>query len=407
MKKYDFLILGSSGMQGKIVARDLLEKGYRVLLTDIYSDDSRKLTAKHANGSFRYLDVRQFRKLVEVARQSGADIVVNCAYSDYNLIVYRACLQAKVNVIDLEGDIKMTEKQLAMSRAFEKRGLTAITGCGSTPGINNVMLNYAQRQFDCLETVNAGFAWDSNIKKFVPPFSVQSIIWEFTQPAWIVKNGKRIKRNPLENIVEMDFKYVGRQNCFLVEHPETFTFYHYYRDKGLRNINFYASFPKHTTEVISTLIALGLGGNDKLIVDGSLKVAPADLLAEVFRRLPYPEGYTEEENLWVEIIGQRNGEPKRVLMECHAPTLPGWEDAGCNIDTGFPASIIARMIKDGRIRERGSFAPEAIVPEEEFFKELWNKGMVVYQDGVPVNGEAIAEPARPSRGRARQIEAFV
>ena len=70
-----------------------------------------------------------------------------------------------------------------------------------------------------------------------------------------------------------------------------------------------------------------------------------------------------------------------MLMECLVPHVKGWEMHGCNIDTGFPAVIIAKMIKDGVIRECGSFAPEAIVPERPFFAELRKKGLEVYENG--------------------------
>jgi saccharopine dehydrogenase-like NADP-dependent oxidoreductase len=72
-------------------------------------------------------------------------------------------------------------------------------------------------------------------------------------------------------------------------------------------------------------------------------------------------------------------------MECLVPTLKGWEDAGCNIDTGMPASILAQMIKKEIITEKGSFAPEAVVPPEPFFKELRARKMDVLENGKIIN----------------------
>jgi len=71
-------------------------------------------------------------------------------------------------------------------------------------------------------------------------------------------------------------------------------------------------------------------------------------------------------------------------MECVVPPIPGWESAGCNIDTGMPASIIAQMILDGDIKTNGSFAPGPAIPALKFFQELKKRGMVVYQDGAAV-----------------------
>src|SRR3989338_4930154 len=116
------------------------------------------------------------------------------------------------------------------------------------------------------------------------------------------------------------------------------------------------------------MIEWRLGSEETLKVDG-INVKPIEVLTESLKNLEIPEGYKETENLWVEIIGKKNKKPKQILMECIVPTLKGWEEAGCNIDTGMPASIMAQMIKNGVIKERGSYAPEFVVPPEPFFKE--------------------------------------
>jgi lysine 6-dehydrogenase len=403
MRKFDFLVLGASGMQGEIVARDLLERGYSVLLTDVLKNGSGEMIIKYPKAEFRYSDNRKLRKLIKLIKKSGADVVINCAESDWNLNVYRACLAARINVVDLDSDIVTTEKQLAMFPLFEKRKLTAITGCGSTPGINNIMLNYASKQFDSIETLNLGFSWNSSMEKFVMPFSMHSIAWEFTKPASVVENGEMKTRPPLSMSIETNFKLIGRQTAYLVEHTEIFTFFHYFKEKGLKNVHFYAGFPKHSFNVISSLVEAGLASWQKVQLENKIKVTPLDVVTEVARKIEFPDSYTESENIWIEIIGKRDGEVKRVIMECAVPPLKGWEDHGCNVDTGMPASIIAQMIKDGRISTRGSFAPEAIVPEEEFFKELWNRGMIVYQNNIPINGIIIEEPARHRKSKNDRV----
>ena len=72
-------------------------------------------------------------------------------------------------------------------------------------------------------------------------------------------------------------------------------------------------------------------------------------------------------------------------MECIVNTLPGWEDAGCNVDTGMPASIMATMVKNGTVTARGSFAPGPVIPVDLFFKELRERSMTVYQNGTVIN----------------------
>jgi lysine 6-dehydrogenase len=382
-KKYDFVVLGATGMQGKIVTKDLLKSGYSVLLCG--RDKSRvEHLLKNKNTAFKYFDARNVKYMTELLEESGVDVAVNCVEGDWNMHIMKACMKAGVNVLDLGSDIPMTMHQLKHHDTFKDEELISITGCGSVPGVGNIMLKYAAPKFDSIHTIEVGFSWDSNIKKFVVPFSIQSIIEEFTDPATIIQNCKFIKKRPLDKIIEDKWRAIGKEKCFYVRHPETYTFWHYFKTKGVKNIHFYAGFPQHSFDRILSMIELKLGSKKEIDFRG-VKVKPINFLTEVLKTIEIPKGYTETENLWVDIKGRKNGAKKRILMECIVPTLKGWEDAGCNIDTGMPASIMAQMVKTGIINEKGSFAPEAVVPPEMFFKELRKRHMIVYENGRVIN----------------------
>lgn len=382
--KFDFVILGATGMQGRIVSRDLLENGYSILMCGRDKSRIEHLLKKYKKTRFRFVEAEKIPLIVDTIKYSKSNIVINCMEGDWNLNAFKSALQANANYIDLGSEIWMTKKQLGMSKLYKKKNLIAITGIGSVPGIGNIMLSYAAKKFDKIEDVEVGFSWDSNIKKFVVPFSIASIIEEFTDPAPIVKNKRFIKKVPLDSIIEDYHRGIGKQKEFFVRHPEQYTFYHYFKDKGLKNIKFYAGFPEHSFRTITTLIDIGMGSKEEIDYHG-VKIKPIEFLTEILKHLKIPEGYKEKENLWVKIIGKKNGKKKEILMECIVPTLRGWEDAGCNIDTGMPASILGQMIKEGIITEKGSFAPEAVVPPEPFFKELRKRKMEVFENRKVIN----------------------
>jgi lysine 6-dehydrogenase len=384
--KYDFIVLGADGMQGRIVARDLLESGHTVYAADRYKSKIGPILKKYNDGTslFTFVDVRDVDMTINVIQKSGADVVINCADMDWNENVYKACFATRVHCVDLGTWIEMTDVQLNMDPLFKKVKRTAITGCGSVPGIGNVMLRYAAKKFDTVTGVDVGFAWDSNKKTFVVPFSMKSILEEFTYNPRLLKNGKWFEKKPLEVFREYHHQLVGYQKSFLVQHPELFTFHHYYKRQGLRNIRFFAGFPAHSLEKIYALIALNFH-SEKLVKLEGIEVSPIEMLTPVLKSLRSVRGYTEQENLWVEVTGRKNRKSKTILMECLVPPVKGWEEAGCNIDTGFPASIIAQMIKNGVIKQRGSFAPEAIVPVKPFFEALAKKKLEVYEDGKRIN----------------------
>jgi saccharopine dehydrogenase-like NADP-dependent oxidoreductase len=396
---YDFVVLGALGMQGKIVCRDLLEKGYSVLLIDREKPLSRTLLNQYKQSStFILADINDTQKIRQIIKRSCADVVVNCAEDDVNLKSLKTCIESGVHCIDLGSTISMTKKQLKMDKALKEKNLIHITGCGSVPGIGNVMLRYASEKLDKIHTVEVGFVWDSNIKEFVVPFSIESVAYEFTHHATILENGKFVKKIPMQTVEECNHKLIGKQKCFLAEHSEPYTFYHYFAEKGLKNVRFYAGFPDHSFKTIKTIINLGLNKSKKIELKKT-KIKPIDFLTAVLRRLDVPQGYKESESLWIRVFGQKDDKDTVIEMECVASTLDGWEDAGCNIDTGIPASIIAQMIKKGIITQRGSFAPEGIVPVMPFFEELAKKQMIVYENNKPINKpinkSVVAIPAKP------------
>lgn len=373
-------------MQGNIVSRDLLESGYSVYMADLHPEKAQALAKRFPDSNVSEVDLQEYPQILATLFAAEAPVVVNCAEGDWNLAVYKACLEYGAHCIDLGSDIPMTEDQLKLHKKFENAGLVAITGCGSTPGINNVMLYYAvTNALDTLDTIEAGFAWDSNIKKFVIPFSIESIIEEFTDPAPVIIKSKWEKRVPTHYKEERDFKLIGRQIHFPVRHPETYTFFRYYQRRGLQNVIFYAGFPDHSRTVIEHYIDSGLGEWEPREIMGTM-IRPIEFLSRILHDMVRPPGYTETENLWVLAKGMKGNKATQVLMECLVPTLPGWEEAGCNIDTAFPASIIAQMIKEGVITSPGSFAPGPVVPYDKFFPALAKRQMKIYMNGKALLG---------------------
>ena len=70
---------------------------------------------------------------------SGCDVLVNCASYRVNLDAMRACLEAGCHYIDLGGLYWLTGRQLELHDEFERAGLLALLGMGSSPGKTNVM----------------------------------------------------------------------------------------------------------------------------------------------------------------------------------------------------------------------------------------------------------------------------
>ncbi len=386
---FDFIVLGATGMQGRIVSRDLLEAGYSVFLCGWEKTGDKEIVSHLLNKyrkrtKFRYVEARRIGTVIDAIKDSGSNVVVNCIEGDWNYEVFKACARLGVNCIDLGSEIPITRRQFSLNDVMKKKSIVGITGIGSVPGIGNIMLRYASEKFDTIEDIHVGFAWDSNIKEFVVPFSIESVLEEFTDRAPIVGNKHFKYEIPLSKVIKEHHRYIGSEPEILVRHPEQYTFLHYFGKKGLKNIKFYAGFPEHSFKMILSLIKFGFASKKEINYFG-MKIKPINFLTQMLKHLGMPKGYTEKENLWMHITGTKNGKRKDLTMECLVPPLRGWESAGCNIDTGFPASILAQMVKRGALTEKGSFSPEVGVPPMVFFKELKKKGLHVYENGKLIN----------------------
>ncbi len=378
------MVLGATGMQGRIVVKDLLKNGYSVLLCG--RDKSRVLhfLKAYKSTAFRKIEATKISTIYRAIKHSKSNVVVNCMEGNWNYEVFKVAAKLGVNCIDLGSEIPVTKKQFSLNNIMKKKKIAGITGIGSVPGIGNIMLRHAASKFDSIQDVDVGFAWDSNKKEFVVPFSIESIIEEFTDRAPIVKNKHFKYKIPLKNIIKENHRFIGREEEMFVRHPEQYTFLHYFGKKGLKNIKFYAGFPDHSFKMIVSLIKLGFANKKEVDYFGT-KIIPIKFLTQMLKKIKPPKGYTEKENLWVRVTGKKNNKIKKILMECIVPPVKGWEEAGCNIDTGFPASILAQMIKKGIITEKGSFSPEIGIEPQVFFKELRKKSMNILENGKVIN----------------------
>ncbi|GIU68189.1 MAG: hypothetical protein KatS3mg001_039 [Candidatus Pacearchaeota archaeon] len=381
--KYDFIIFGGTGFQGSICARDLLENNYKILLVG-RDKSSISNILKNKNASFMKVDLTNYKEIVSAIKKSNPDVVINCAELVFNVQIMKACLETKKPVTDLGGLQKITEQQFKFHKKFQEKEILCLTGCGSTPGIVNVMTAYAVDKLDSVETIKLGFAWNSNIKKFVIPYSMPSIFHEFTEDPVTFHNGKFVREKRARCVGEVNFKEIGKQKVYCIVHSEVYTFSKYFRNKGLKNIHYMAGFPEHSFKVIQTLIDLGFNSEEEIEVSGN-KIKIVDFTNKVLKKIKQPKNYREVENIWAEIYGTKNGKDKLVKMNCLVRTLKGWEDAGSNIDTGRTIALISEMIKKGQIKDKGVYAPEAVVPQKLFFNELAKRKMFVYENGKRIN----------------------
>lgn len=367
------LVVGGTGGMGQGAARDLIkqEKIDKVILGDINIDLDRVQDKLKASGkiSLSKIDVNDHGGLVGIIRET--DVVVNCAGPFYKtaVAVARAAVEAKVNYIDICDDYEATEILFAsdIDQAAQKAGITVLTGMGSDPGTNNVLVKWYADHLDRVDEISlfwvvsiaelAGAAWDHSLHMTIgqiPQYLDGQLVH--------VEGGTGVETAQfLEPLGTCQVRYVG--------HPQPLTIPRYI--KGLKKVEIKgALIPLWVDELIKEQKETGFLSKEPVEIHGT-KVTPYDLTLRLWDTIPQGrDNGPEASGLKVIVKGERNGKQVTYTADIVGRMRPG---------TGLPASIAALMMEAGDVTVKGVVAPEGCIDPEKFLAALLKRGAKIHQ----------------------------
>jgi saccharopine dehydrogenase (NAD+, L-lysine-forming) len=365
------------GAMAQAITRDLLESGVDELV--VAGHDARnakqfvkRLHSKRAKAVL--LDARDPR-LADRISAIDPDVVINSSWYELNMKIMPACIEAGVHYIDLGGLYHMTRKQLALDTQARDAGVLCLLGMGSTPGIMNVMARHAAEKFTSIDRVRlrSGSRTLEQASRFVAPYSIRTVLDEFTIKPVVLRNG-RLREVPSLSLKEsIEFpKPVGRVEGYVTLHSELATLP---RTLGrVRDMDFIVAYDPEFTSFVATLASIGLAGRKPLQI-GRQKIVPYDVLAGLVQRLPPLErDPVDADAQRVEMLGVRKGKRLAVRMDSLTRYHKRWGLSSGTADTGIPPSIAAQWIASGRVRARGVLPPESCIEPLPFFRELNRRG---------------------------------
>jgi len=367
------LVIGGTGGMGQGVARDLIKQGQikEVILGDINTDPNRvqeKLRASE-KVSLAKIDVNDHDGLVSAIKK--IDVVINCAGPFYKtaVAVARAAVEAKVNYIDICDDYEAAEILFAsdIDKAAKEAGITVLTGMGSDPGTNNVLVKWYANKLDHVEEIYlywvvsiaelSGAAWDHSLHMIlgkIPQYLDGKL--EHVEGG----SGEEIERF-LEPLGECLISYVG--------HPQPFTIPRYI--KGVKKVVIKgALIPLWVDRLIKEQKATGLLNNKPIEVKGA-KIVPYEMTLKLWDTIPNDrDNGPAASGLKVIVKGEREGKQVIYTADIVGRMAPG---------TGLPASIAALMMDAGEVTEKGVVAPEGCINPDRFLSELLKRGAKIHQ----------------------------
>lgn len=370
------VVPGGAGAMGRITVRTLSEYDNieQVTVADYNEARAREVVASLRSSKVQACQVdvtneEQVRRLIR-----GADAVLSAVDYRFNLSILSACIAEHVHYADLGGLFHMTRRLMSLHAEAEAAGITAIMGMGGTPGITNVLARAAADKLDRVESIRVELGCSDATPSTAPlvaPYSIRTILDEFTKEAQVFKDGEWYPQQPLSGQEELIFPLpVGRATAVYSLHSECATFPLSFHDKGIRYVSFKIAFPGDFMTKLKFLVDLGFGSDEPIEVRG-VRVSPRETLAKLLELAPVEEVEPQDcDVLRVVTTGMAGGE--RVEMTHQVVVLPyrRWNVSAGGLDTGVPLAIAGRMLANGEIRRRGTLGPELCVPVEPFFREL-------------------------------------
>ena len=399
MKK---VIIVGVGAQGSTIAKRLNEDPAvaEIVCADYDPKAAEELGNTLDKATSLQLDAGRVGNVVKAAQ--GCDMIVNGLPLEYDLIIMEAALAVNAGYMDMAGpmieEIGFVESyKLIFSEwndRFREKGLTALVGAGSTPGLANIMARESVDRMDACDKIGI-YVYDGVWANRFTPFwwSPEVALGDMGYLTFRCESGEIITDKPFSRPVMMTLKGIPKPVRMVDhEHDEPITM-GLLKDKvlkGVKDVEFKYGGP--SVDLSENLYKMGLLSLEPINVKGT-SIVPMDLVLELTPPAPkYPDEIkaiidqgleTEEGAFLVRVQGQKDGKAVGIDSYMCAPGLvEAFETAHISHEsysTGQCASVFAKMMVNDVFTEKGLFSPEELEAHQRAycFRELAGLGVTI------------------------------
>jgi lysine 6-dehydrogenase len=359
MPELSVAVLGAGGTIAPAIVHDLAgsEEVGELRLLDLDLERAAGVADDHGGGKASAQSVDARDAAAFAGALAAVDVLVNSASYRINLEAMRACLAAGCHYLDLGGLYWMTREQLALGPEFERAGLLAVLGIGSSPGKTNLMAlrgagELAGEEAQKIEVIAAGrdqaAPADGRLR---PPYALQTLIDELTLSPVVLRDGAPVEIEPLTDGGTEDFgEPIGVGGTIYTLHSELATFGESF---GCREASFRLSLTPALLEGLKALVG-----------------ASAHEIAAAAREAASPSA----ETVSVHLVRLTGSSGRRVSVR--AVTHPWLGLGGSIVSTATPAAAAVRLLARGSVTSTGALPPERCLDPEQMFAELEQRSCV-------------------------------
>jgi saccharopine dehydrogenase-like NADP-dependent oxidoreductase len=262
----------------------------------------------------------------------------------------------------------MPEDVMTLNDAALKAGVSVVPDCGMSPGLCSMLVGRGVSKLDEVDKahmLNGGLP-----EKPVPPlgyvvtWSVKDLIDMYSRKVSIVKNGKVVQVEAMSGLEEIDFPGVGKLEAFYTDGLRTLLYTVKAKEMWEKTLRY----PGHT-EKIKLLKALGFFDSEAVEISGT-KVEPREVSAKLFeKKMKRPE-ILDIVVMLTKVSGTKDG--KRIE---HVYRVLDHYDKERQVTsmartTAYTASVVAQLLAQEAIEEKGVIPPEKLGMNDKLFGRL-------------------------------------
>lgn len=306
------------------------------------------------------VDAQDEDAMAALITETQTNIVVNVASPYCNKATLNACLRTGAQYLDTAvAEDEFVENMEApwyshvewpLAPEFEAKKLNGVLGIGFDPGVVNIFCAYAKKHLlDSIETidivdVNGG----DHGQYFATNFDPDTNLREIKEDVLYWENGDFVCIPHHSKKMDVTLPRVGTHTVYSMGHDELHSLPLAFPEA--KRIEFWMGFGDKYLQVFDVLNRLGLTSSIPVNVDG-VEMAPVRMVKAL---LPDPSslaaGYVGEVCIGCDIVGIKDGQPKRVFIYSNCDHTACYKEVGSqaiSYTTGVPVMTAALLLADG------------------------------------------------------------
>ena len=361
------LVLGC-GRMGSAAAEDLSNSlGHaEIVVADRNLATAKDVVKRIGKGNLSCLQLDAAKKEMLVDALNNFDLVLGFLPPKLGFHLMEACIQAGKNLVDVS---YMPENPLALHKKAVEANVTIVPSCGLAPGLSNLLIGHAVVNLDKVEKVH--ILVGGLPEKPVPPlgyvitWSPESLIEEYTSKARIFQDGRITEVEALTGLETVEFPKIGMLEAFYTDGLRTLL----YTIRGVKEMwEKTLRYPGHA-EKIRLLKDLGFFSTEEITVNG-VKLQPRQFTARLLEKQLSRPDVRDVVALKVEVSGYKKGRKTGYIY-----TLVDFYNEKSGVTamartTAYTASIVAKLILEGKIGLRGVVPPERLGMDNEVYRHV-------------------------------------